>query len=135
MIPRSLPAGCADAGAVAHDARVRTLERMGCLIGCLALAFPRVALGLVWLFGGSYVPTAYPSWVWPAVGFVVLPLTTLAYAYASHSLSHDGTFTPLGWIVVGLAALVDLGLVGGGHRGARHHRARKRRAEVEDEAV
>lgn len=104
---------------------------MGCLIGCLALAFPRVALGLVWVFGGSYIPSSFPSWLWPAVGLVFLPLTTLAYAFASHSLSHQGDFTPLGWIVVGLAALIDLGLVGGGHRGAQHHRRRRRRAQEE----
>lgn len=106
---------------------------MGCLIGCLALAFPRIALGLVWLFGGDYVGSAFPSWVWPAVGFVFLPLTTLAFAFASHSMSHDGSFTPLGWVVVALAALIDLGLVGGsGHRGARYHRERRRRAQEEN---
>ncbi len=103
---------------------------MGCLVGCLALAFPRVALALVWLFGGNYIGSSFPSWIWPAVGFLVLPLTTLAFAFATHSLSANGSFTPLGWIVVGLSALIDLGLVGGGHRGVQHHRARRREAQA-----
>jgi len=104
---------------------------MGCAIGCLALVFPRVALGLVWLFGGNYVGSAFPSWVWPAVGLLFLPLTTLSFAFATHSLSQGGSFTPLGWVVVGLSALIDLGLVGGGHRGVQRHRAERRRAKKE----
>ena len=32
---------------------------MPCLMGCLALSFPRVALFLVWLLGGSYLERAY----------------------------------------------------------------------------
>src|SRR5262252_6209824 len=34
---------------------------MPCLVGCLALAFPRFALILVWLFGGNYLARAYDS--------------------------------------------------------------------------
>ena len=101
--------------------------QMPCLIGCLALAFPRVALALVWLFGGDYVSSAFPHWIWPLLGFFCLPVTTLAFVYSSHSLSAQGHFTPLGWVVVGIAGLIDLGVLGGGgSSAARRRRARER---------
>lgn len=96
---------------------------MGCLIGCLALAFPRVALFLVWLFGGSYLSRAVEGeWIWLLLGFFFLPLTTLTFAYAVNSLGAPGDVPPLGWVLVGVAALLDLGLLGGGARGARRRR-------------
>ncbi len=97
---------------------------MPCLLGCLALAFPRGVLFLVWAFGGSYLDRAYDShWWWPLLGFFFLPLTTLAFAYGSHSLSAGGELSSLGWLVVLLALAADVGLIGGGGRGARRFRA------------
>ena len=95
------------------------------MVGCLALLFPRVALLLVALFGGGYVTRAYESWVWPLLGFFVLPLTTLTFAFALNSLGRPGEVPPLGWLLTGLAVLVDLGLMGGGRSGYRRYRARK----------
>lgn len=92
---------------------------MGCLVGCLALAFPRVALALVWLFGGDYVTSAFPQWGWAVAGFFFLPTTTLAFAYATHSHGDATLLSPFGWLIVALAAAIDLGLMGGGGAGAR----------------
>lgn len=98
---------------------------MGCFIGCLALAFPRIALGLVWFFGGDYVARAFEHrFIWPLLGFFFLPLTTLAFAYAYNSFGHDGQIAPLGWVIVALAGISDLGLWGGGGRAARRRRRR-----------
>ena len=55
---------------------------MPCLAGCLALVLPRVTLVLVWLFT-NYLQEAYQTWLWPLLGFFLLPLTTLAYAWAA----------------------------------------------------
>ena len=88
---------------------------MPCFLGCLALAFPRVAVFLVWLFSGGYFTKAFGSALLPLLGFLFLPLTTLAYAYAHNSLAHGGSLTSLGWLLTLIALLIDLGLVGGGH--------------------
>ena len=54
------------------------------LLGCLALGAPRLVLFLVWLLS-DYLGRAYASNFWPFLGFLFLPLTTLAYAWAKNS--------------------------------------------------
>jgi hypothetical protein len=97
---------------------------MPCLLGAIALAFPRLVLALVWLFGDSYLLRAYGSWIWLVLGFVFLPLTTLTFAFASHSLGTPNHVSPLGWLLTAIAAMIDLGLVGGGRVQYRRHRER-----------
>ncbi len=92
------------------------------VLGCLGLAFPRFVLFLVWLFGGGYLGRAFDSVIWPVLGFLFLPLTTLAFVYAMNSLGGPGEVPPLGWVLIGLAGLFDLGLLGNGERGRRHRR-------------
>jgi hypothetical protein len=69
---------------------------------------PRLVLILVWLFS-DYLDTTYRTWLWPLLGFVFLPLTTLAYAFAMH-FGHFA-WTPIGVAAVLTAVLVDLGLI------------------------
>ncbi|MFQ5789840.1 MAG: hypothetical protein ACE5JI_05115 [Acidobacteriota bacterium] len=90
---------------------------MACFIGCLALLTPRLSLVLVVLFS-NYIGRAYETTLWPVMGFLFLPLTTLAYAWAVNS---HRTVTGVYLAVVVVAVLIDLGLVGGGAS------ARKRR--------
>jgi hypothetical protein len=99
---------------------------MPCLMGCLALSFPRFALFLVWLLGGSYVERAFGGWLMPLLGFFFLPLTTLAFAYSRHSLSFAGELTPLGWLVVIIALFIDVGLLGGSRESAKRWRETRR---------
>jgi hypothetical protein len=70
---------------------------------------PRLALVLVWLFS-DYLNTAYQTKIWPLLGFIFMPLTTLAYAWAKHF--GNGSVEGIGLVVVVLAVLVDLGLLG-----------------------
>jgi hypothetical protein len=98
---------------------------MPCLVGCLALAFPRAALALVWLFNAGYLMRAYNGWLWPALGFVFLPLTTLTFAFASHSLGTPHAVSPLGWLLTVVALLIDVGLLGGGRNQWRTYRSRR----------
>ena len=70
---------------------------MQCLVvGCFALAMPRLAIVLVVIFS-DYIGRAYDSLMWPVLGFVFMPLTTLAYAWAIHS---RGTVSGLHLVVV-----------------------------------
>ena len=94
---------------------------MACLFGCLALLTPRIALFLIWLFS-QYIDRAYQTRIWPLLGFLFMPMTTLAYAWAMNS---HGRVEGLGLVVVVLAVLFDLGIVGGGAAG--RHRFRFRR--------
>jgi apolipoprotein N-acyltransferase len=77
-----------------------------CLLGCLAISAPRFVLFLVWL-ASDYLDV-YRTRIWPFLGFLFLPLTTLAYAFAMH---YGGMqWTPIGTATVVTAVLVDLGL-------------------------
>ncbi|HKE01322.1 MAG TPA: hypothetical protein VKE69_09955 [Planctomycetota bacterium] len=85
------------------------------LLGCLALGAPRLVLFLVWLFS-DYLGRAYAGNFWPFLGFLFLPLTTLAYAWAKNSA---GSVTGFYLVVVVIAVLLDLGMLGGGARARR----------------
>ena len=91
---------------------------MPCLVGCLALSAPRFAIVLVVLFS-DYIGRAFATSLWPFIGFLFMPLTTLAYAWAINS---RGSLTGFPLVVVVLAALFDLGLIGGS--ASRRYRAR-----------
>lgn len=85
---------------------------MPCLVAIGALIFPRLVLVLIWLFS-NYLGRAYETVLWPVLGFLFLPLTTLAYAFAINSNgSVEGWY--LGAVV--LAVLIDLGIIGGSRR-------------------
>lgn len=75
---------------------------------CLALTAgflgPRVALFIWWVFG-SKVDAAFSSWLWPLLGLIFLPWTTLAYVLAWGPL--DGV-SGLGWLVVALGLAADI---------------------------
>jgi hypothetical protein len=88
---------------------------MPCLVALVALLVPRVTLFFVWLFS-DYLHRAYQTAIWPVLGFLFMPLTTLAYAYAINSnRSVNGIY----FFLTLLAALIDLGLLGSGEAGRR----------------
>ena len=89
---------------------------MPCLLALLALIMPRILLLAIWLFS-HYLDKAYQSWLWPLLGFFFMPLTTLAYAWA---INTNGSVSGGFFIVVLVAALVDLGVLGGSSRSRRN---------------
>ena len=96
---------------------------MPCLIGCLALLVPRIVLAVLFLFT-NYLDHIWVHRFWPVLGFLLMPLTTLAYAFAKHKSpggSIDGGYLAL--IVV--AAVIDLGMHSGGGWRARTYRWRR----------
>ena len=88
---------------------------MQCLVGCIALGAPRLAIVLVVIFS-DYIGRAYATMLWPLAGFVFMPLTTLAYAWAINS---RGSVAGIHLVVVVLAVLMDLGLIGGSAHSSR----------------
>ena len=92
---------------------------MGCLLMSLtALLLPRVLMFFIWLLT-DWFPRAFETTVWPVLGFLFMPYTTLAYMAA---ILNAGSVTG-GWLVlVIVAVLVDIGNWGGGGRTV-HRRA------------
>ncbi len=91
---------------------------MPCIFLIVVLAFPRVAL-LLLFFLSSYLERAYHNILILLLGFIFLPLTTLVYAYmVNNNLPIAGL--NLLWLL--LAALIDLGSLGGG--GGKYRRRR-----------
>jgi hypothetical protein len=92
---------------------------MPVVVGCLALMAPRFAIVLVVLFS-DYIGQAYQTLIWPFLGFVFMPLTTLAYAWAINS---RGSVEGFQLVVVVIAVLMDLGLIGGSAASRRRSRS------------
>ena len=94
---------------------------MPVVVGCLALSAPRFAILLV-VFFSDYIGRAYETGFWPFIGFLFMPLTTLAYAWAINS---GGSVAGVYLVVVVIAVLLDLGVIGGS--ASQRRRARKSR--------
>ena len=84
---------------------------MPCLLGLLAVAFPRVAIVLLWFFT-SFFSVLHNNLVIPVLGFLFLPLTLIVYTYILGA--YGGRFGTTQLVVLFIAAVIDLGLVGGG---------------------
>ena len=83
---------------------------MPCLVGLIAFFAPRLVI-LVLALTTHFFSRAYHSLIWPVLGFFFMPLTTLAYAAVIH---YHGSVNDIYVVLVVVAALFDLGLVGGG---------------------
>jgi hypothetical protein len=75
---------------------------------CLALTAgflgPRVALFIWWVFGNK-VDAAFDTWIWPLLGLIFLPWTTLAYVLAWGPIN---AVSGAGWLVVALGFAADI---------------------------
>jgi hypothetical protein len=90
---------------------------MPCLLLLIVLAFPRLVLVLLFLLS-NYLQHAYHDLLIPVLGFIFLPLTTLAYAWMINShIAMAGA----NLLILIIAAIIDVGGLGGGeyHRRSR----------------
>jgi hypothetical protein len=83
---------------------------MPCLLLIVVLAFPRIFLLVLFLLS-NYLERAYNGLLLPLLGFIFLPLTTLAYAWMINTGQPTQGFNLLLLI---LAVVIDLGGLGGG---------------------
>jgi hypothetical protein len=87
-----------------------------CLLLIVLLAFPRIALVLLFLFS-NYLQRAYHGPILPLLGFLFLPLTTLAYAWIANT---GRPTTGVNLVIPIVAGVIDLG--GLGHSVSRRRR-------------
>jgi len=88
-----------------------------CLLGCLFAAGPRVAFAMWWLFDPRRVMATFGNWLWPLLGLLFLPWTTLMYMLVA-----PGGLSIVNWIFLGLAFAVDLSTwFGNGEAGRRKY--------------
>jgi hypothetical protein len=90
---------------------------MPCLLVLIILAFPRVALILMFLLS-NYLQRAYDGLLIPLLGFFFLPITTIVYAWmANNHMALEGT----NLLILIVAVVIDAGGLGGGewHRRRR----------------
>ena len=90
---------------------------MPCLVLIVFLAFPRIALVLLFLTS-NYLQRAYHGLLLPLLGFLFLPLTTLAYAWMSNTRQ---PIAGINLLILVIAVVIDLGGLSGGeyHRRTR----------------
>jgi hypothetical protein len=90
---------------------------MPCLLLILLLAFPRIALAVLFFFS-NYLERAYHGLLLPLLGFIFLPLTTLVYAWLVNTRQ---PVEGLNLVFLILAVVIDVGGLGGGeyHRRSR----------------
>ena len=91
----------------------------GCLTAIAAMIAPRVVMFFIFMLT-DWFGRAYDGFIWPLLGFLFMPYTTLAYMAAmlnnNHSLSG-------GWMALFIIAIiVDAGHWGGGGSAARSRR-------------
>ncbi len=89
---------------------------MPCLIVLILLAFPRLALAIMF-FTSTYLQRAYQDMLIPLLGFFFLPLTTIVYAWLMNShMPVEG----MNLIYLLVAVILDLGGLGGGESHRRN---------------
>jgi hypothetical protein len=88
---------------------------MPCLALILVLAFPRLAIVLLYFFT-NFFRGVYDGILIPLLGFLFMPLTLVAYTWLTKT--HQ-IFDAFYFVVIAVAVILDLGLVGGGHYSRR----------------
>lgn len=88
---------------------------MPCLLAVLVLLFPRIAIALLYLFT-SFFQGVFQTVLIPFLGFLLMPLTLLAYTWLTKT---GQPVNALYLVIMIVAVVVDLGLVEGGRR-SRH---------------
>ena len=84
---------------------------MPCLLALLAVAFPRVAIVLLWFFT-TFFNVLHANVIIPILGFLFLPLTLIVYTFLLRT--YGGHLGAAQLVFLFIAVVVDLGLMGGG---------------------
>jgi hypothetical protein len=79
---------------------------MGCLFALFAGLFPRVVLVMFWIARPDRMDDVFTSFLWPVLGIIFLPFTTLIYVLLwVPGIGVTGT----DWWWIALAVVLDVG--------------------------
>ena len=86
---------------------------VGCLLAMFGAFFPRLAVLFIWIARPAYFTAAFGDMIlWPLLGILVLPFTTLIYVLLWSPAGLSG----FDWVWLILAFLLDIsGLAGSGY--------------------
>ena len=87
---------------------------MCCFLTTLLLLGPRAGILVWWLINPVRWQAVFPSFIWPLLGFIFVPWTTLMYVLVA-----PGGIVMFDWILLALAVLADIAMWGGGGYGNR----------------
>lgn len=79
---------------------------MCCLVTTLIMLGPRAAVVLWWLIDPGRLLAPFGSPLWPILGIIFFPFSTLAYAIVWHPLAG---LAPTDWVWLAVAFLIDIG--------------------------
>ena len=75
----------------------------GCLLALTAAIAPRLVLILAWIFSNRW-DLVWNTWIWPLLGIIFLPYTTIMYLLAWSPTGIQGW----DWMWIGLGVLLDI---------------------------
>ena len=87
---------------------------MCCFFTTLVLLGPRAAILIWWLAQPVRWQAAFDTWIWPLLGFIFVPWTTLMYVLVA-----PGGVAGFDWVWIALAVVADVAMWGGGAYGNR----------------
>jgi hypothetical protein len=87
---------------------------MCCFFTTLVFLGPRAAILIWWLVNPVRWQATFSSFIWPLLGFLFVPWTTLMYVLVA-----PGGVVGFDWIWLGLAVLADISMYAGGGYGNR----------------
>ena len=89
---------------------------MGCLLVLFSAFAPRLVVLFAWIARPNYFDAVFDTWIFPLLGLLFLPFTTLMYLLLGGP--PEGVHG-LDWLWIALAVIIDLGNYGNtwGQRG------------------
>jgi hypothetical protein len=78
---------------------------MGCLFVLLAAFAPRLIVVFAWIARPAYFGSVFDTWVFPLLGLIFLPFTTLMWLLVG---APPQGVTGFEWLWIVLAVLIDL---------------------------
>ena len=85
---------------------------MGCLLALMAAFAPRFVFLVIWIARPVYVDSVFDTFIFPLLGLIFLPFTTLMYVFLA---APPFAMTGRDWLWIGIAVVLDLSHYGGAY--------------------
>jgi hypothetical protein len=96
---------------------------MGCLLAIMAAFVPRLVFLIIWIARPVYIDAVFDTFIFPLLGLIFLPFTTLIYVLLDAPPVGIAGFD---WLWIVLAVLLDLAHYGSAYGSAYGQRGQTR---------